>query len=381
MQVKTNLLFLLGLIFFISCSKDRIAIEENEEPFLPIEDCINMLDNWEVQSYNSFPIVAKQRDVFFVNSEVGYSVGNAGNILKTNNGGETWDLLEYLSMSGIINPNLLTSAILSTIYFVDESVGYVGGGRENFTIISTSTDGVFLSTENGGSTWQRRYIEDVIGVADLFFSDRNNGVALVYMRRDSSLSQQRIIRTEDAGETWNEITVPIERIDNRDFESTPNSLMIMGINEADETVLLVTNDLGLTWESRALPHIDRDVQFHFVDDENIFALIDYATTYKTTDGGLTWEEIEAPYQLSSLIHFNSPLEGFIINSKYEYIPCGGFESCPNLLYYEVSQTFDGGVSWTNSRVNKDCDLEGLSHSPSKDLFFIIGCLTNVIKLN
>lgn len=61
---------------------------------------------------------------FFVNEHVGYVVGNAGSIMKTTDGSINWKILHDYNSSPRI-----TNAILTTVYFVNEETGFVGGWK------------------------------------------------------------------------------------------------------------------------------------------------------------------------------------------------------------------------------------------------------------
>ncbi len=68
--------------------------------------------------------------VYFINSDTGYAVGDNGTILKTSNGGTIW----IVSSSGTTN-------VLNSVYFINSDIGYaVGDG------------GTILKTNNGGGT-------------------------------------------------------------------------------------------------------------------------------------------------------------------------------------------------------------------------------------
>ena len=97
--------YLSPTIFFylllISCNK-----QETETTLRAI--CTNVLDNWEINSNSYHSGIQKQNDIFFPTNDIGYSAGNAGSIMKTINGGENWEVLEfyYLPEVGINTSSL-----------------------------------------------------------------------------------------------------------------------------------------------------------------------------------------------------------------------------------------------------------------------------------
>ena len=74
------------------------------------------------------------RDVFFINEAVGWIVGNAGSILKTEDGGLTWETLR--------KPTVHNKLKLNKIHFADEFLGAVVGD-----------DGLVWITRDGGQNW------------------------------------------------------------------------------------------------------------------------------------------------------------------------------------------------------------------------------------
>ena len=73
--------------------------------------------------------------VFFSDNDHGWSVGSKGLILKTDDGGQSWESKIY------DDDNLL-----KVVAFSDSNNGFIFG-----------INGMFLHTTDGGSTWQRQY--------------------------------------------------------------------------------------------------------------------------------------------------------------------------------------------------------------------------------
>ena len=69
-------------------------------------------------------------DIFFLDDNSGYSVGDIGTIVKTTDGGTTWTTLN----SGV-------TSTLTSIYFTDSLTGYASGNG-----------GVLINTTDGGVT-------------------------------------------------------------------------------------------------------------------------------------------------------------------------------------------------------------------------------------
>lgn len=75
-------------------------------------------------------------DIFFLNQNLGWAVGNYGHILKTTDGGETWN-----------HQNSGVTQELNDVEFIDENIGWAVG-----------MNGVVLHSTNGGTTW---YLQEI----------------------------------------------------------------------------------------------------------------------------------------------------------------------------------------------------------------------------
>jgi photosystem II stability/assembly factor-like uncharacterized protein len=94
-------------------------------------------DGWFRQS--PLPTGNYLNDVHFINENIGYAVGNNGTIIKTIDGGENW----------CTQQSEITTQ-LNSIFFIDNSNGWVVGGNKWFQETDSS---VILNTTDGGLTW------------------------------------------------------------------------------------------------------------------------------------------------------------------------------------------------------------------------------------
>jgi len=146
MKNKTLFYLLVLLPVILTCQTDWI-----------------LLDSGTVQNLNS---------VDFFDANIGLVVGQSGTILKTTNGGETWDNVT----SGTYNN-------LNGVSFVNADIAVVVGDGQTI-----------LRTIDGGENW----MPITIGIyGNLFSVDigvSGNGIA--------GGSDQTILKTDDAGATW-----------------------------------------------------------------------------------------------------------------------------------------------------------------------------------
>ncbi len=94
-----------------------------------------------VKGENDFEITENKhggiiRGLFFINKKIGWAVGHRGLILRTSDGGKSWENIEAFSDS-----------ILRSVYFTDEKNGFIVGNRNE--------KGVSMwQTKDSGATWQ-----------------------------------------------------------------------------------------------------------------------------------------------------------------------------------------------------------------------------------
>lgn len=93
------------------------------------------------------------RDVYLVNGDLGFIVGDQGTILRTDNGGISWTPLAF---NGTNWPQHLLGSTrnLTSVYFADAFRGYV-----------TGASGTVLKTEDGGTTWTVENVSTTAGLS------------------------------------------------------------------------------------------------------------------------------------------------------------------------------------------------------------------------
>jgi photosystem II stability/assembly factor-like uncharacterized protein len=114
-------------------------------------------------------------------------------LLRSENGGETWTLIDLSDRAGMI----------LDVKFLDPNIGYV--------IAATSGDveqssGLILKTTDGGRTWRSVYRSarrgEILWKAS--FPTPRVGYATV-QNDDATNRQQRVVKTTDGGEHWTEL--------------------------------------------------------------------------------------------------------------------------------------------------------------------------------
>lgn len=211
-------------------------------------------DNGVTWENNWLPVVPNRGawSMSFIDSQVGYLLGSQWMdpdpvvIYKTSDGGLGWqDVVESKA-------SVLKSVL--TIEFVDEEIGWAGGG-------------VVMKTTDGGRSWVTQLEEAT--VRKFLFFDTDNGFAV---------GGQRILYTTDGGATWDDVLSPDDRIaDLRgiSFIDRQTGWVVGRGNEERNgekiyrySVVLHTGDSGKSWNIKEFPF--DYTEYHTVDTENSY---------------------------------------------------------------------------------------------------------------
>jgi photosystem II stability/assembly factor-like uncharacterized protein len=366
MKQLSSMLCLTALaLFVLSCKKDKDSTAPKFHT-----PCETVLDNWDIKVL-PFPETQRQNDLFFINEEMGFTVGNAGTILKTTNGGQDWKFVEryYDLTTNSIVQGALTKARLVTVFFVDESVGYVGGEGENTPISGDNIDAVLLKTTDGGDSWSKQYLPGIRAVKDLYFFDADNGLAIFLGYDENNYLKQKLFTTHNGGATWETVPMPNLTVSSSQMDISPASVGVWVVENYSSSKYLRSTDQGATWQEIQIPSTECSA-IGFQTDALGYAHCD-GKSYETTDGGISWQEITPTLSGVTLKHFNSTAEGFAFVPVYD-IKSGGGESWQVLNSFEVYQTADGGLTWKKSLIEKDCDFTGTRFDYSDEVFFTLG---------
>ena len=175
----------------------------------------NGTGDWETVDV---PIDLHLRDIFFLNETDGWIGADAGTILKTEDGGETWVELETTGTVG---------GSINDIYFMDENVGFICGFN------------YFQRTVDGGLTWADiaafEPVHEMYQLNEIHFEGFNAG----WVCGDIGY----IYKSEDGGITW-------------EAQSSGTEVSLQGIAFVNENIgyacgfdgtILGTDNGGTTW--------------------------------------------------------------------------------------------------------------------------------------
>lgn len=165
------------------------------------------------------PAEVKLRAIAFLDSRRGFVAGDAGTLLATEDGAETW---RQVSVPAHEN--------LTSIHFVGE-LGWIAGWT-----------GVILHSSDGGKTWLAQQSGIQQGLESIFFADANHGWAVGWLGT--------ILRTTDGGRTWTKALTPgtLWSLSSVCFRDTREGWAVGFSGQ-----LLHSTDGGATWKEQTSP--------------------------------------------------------------------------------------------------------------------------------
>ncbi|MDP9956303.1 hypothetical protein J2X97_001940 [Epilithonimonas hungarica] len=202
-------------------------------------------------------------DVYAITSDIVIVVGTNGTIIKTTDGGVTWQ-----------QKNSGTTQNLGKIQFPKSDIGYVveGGGK-------------LLKTIDGGETWLSIPItvENINSVYSLSCVNEN----LIFLSCVDSNSKTVLLKSSNGGGSWETVNGNDEQAKFYDIQffneeigyATSNYIPYTNLNK-----ILKTQDGGKNWFEIIEPYyspfnfINKDIGFYYTNG-----------FYKTTDGGNNFE--------------------------------------------------------------------------------------------
>jgi photosystem II stability/assembly factor-like uncharacterized protein len=201
-------------------------------------------------------------DVYFLNSTRGWACGDNGLIYRTSDGGVNWS-----------EPASGTKADLRRIRFTDNEFGWAVGQED---------ESCFLTTTDGGMTWQSLNFAEQRCMSSIFFSSRSHACGVA--------STSELLCTWN-GTDWTTIKVPDEDRSGLYFVDAKNGWTV-------GSSIMRTVDGGRTW-TYSLRNYDKTTKVvHPLYLENV-SFTDWKrgwawgllAVYRTVNAGRTWVKV------------------------------------------------------------------------------------------
>lgn len=246
------------------------------------------------------PPNSRYDDLFFLNADTGWACGAGGKVVRTYDGGDTWQVV------------LDQEAYLRSIEFSDAHHGFCG-----------SLDSVFYHTTDGGDTWTEisgLFAQPIQGICGLSAPTPEvvYGVGVVH-------TPAFVVKTTDAGATWSHIDMSAHAelmIDALFFD--PDTGLVTGgsWSGSQGMTILRTTDGGATWTEVFTTGSGNqwgwkiqspDGMHIFVSIESILSNSQIPLVARSADRGLTWTLdtlAQTPQGRLQGVGFLTPLKGW-----------------------------------------------------------------------
>ena len=214
-----------------------------------------------------------------------------------------------------------TGKDLNTVYFLDTKRGCVGGD-----------DGYLSRTDDGGQTWTQQIVGTKDAINDIYFRSKEDGFLL---------AGNTIFITSDSGTRWTEARrfLPSElqgaavELYSVRFSSKKKGWVVGSVSKNDrviDSILVFTNDAGITWTRQRAPSRFELIHLDFIDDKHGWIVGAEGAILYTFDGGASWTKQNSGTK-STLYHidFRNEKRGWAVGEKGT-----------------ILRTLDAGQTWT-----------------------------------
>lgn len=294
-------------------------------------------------------------DVFFVTADVGWVAGKSGTILRTVDGGQTWEA----QLGG--DPQDQSEAV-RVLSFLDERRGWaIQGMKTLFTRDGESWEEIG-SAPYGVS--EMAFVSPRVGFVAGNPSAVHYGPTIIY-------------RTTNGGRSWNPVWTCAAKvalggvtknigceIADIQFPSPTVGYAVAAASCAGRgycgppPLLAKTTDGGETWQIMTGPGVleqDFIKGIFFLDENTGYARLGSGKLHMTADGGRTWRGIVA--SPGEAIQFADPMVGWGVELGWTEL--------------RLSYTTDGGRRWSSRRMRLPETVAAYS-MPRRDRAYIVG---------
>lgn len=340
------LIIFIASITGITCEKSDLTEYGPWFPFKIAHQSVMAMENWEISRVR-YEYSLNARDIFFLNNDTGFLLGNSGLIFKTTDSGNSWIKIE--SETGL---NLVS------VFFLNEKTGFASSEGPDCPYRNCSKGSLLLKTTDCGETWTQHLFPDYYRILSLKFFDESRGIALIYTRAKQDSLKANIATTSDGGSSWKlanlELIRGIERL-----TWAEDYIFAQGT----EKRLYRSHDHGITWDTLFLPgnQFDYVTAMYFPDENTGFYGNNETGFYKTTDSGDSWTKIQ--FISFGTVHFYNVQEGFNISGVVQLTNSGPVSE--GSLYYF---TKDGGLTWKKGELKESVNINH-THFPYPDSGF------------
>lgn len=256
-----------------------------------------------------------------------------GDLLKTEDGGNSWETITGEAIGGFDN-----------ISFIDERNGW-----------ANMNDGHVMRTSDGGRTWA-----SLAKVGDSKYGYKFRQMKFIDEKHGWLVSPLLFWRTEDGGVSWQQYPSP-QGPDGKTVGYCSFVSPQVGWLNGSGGAFYRTQDGGKTWQEGTVVSGDKDLtELSFVDHlVGWVAALPEGRIYRTEDGGKTWFVLPEPGQARfwKSVHFISKSEGWAAGTDIPNWEPSKKATRKNIVLH----TTDGGQNWKKVKVAEDEPLVSRIH--------------------
>ena len=255
-----------------------------------VPHCPAQVIDWRMPP--SWKLDAEPTDLFFIDRNQGWIVGDRGLVLRTSDGGQNWEPVT-LQTDPLDPDSLPVSCRLETVNFVSPSHGWIAGGYHNPG--STTSHGVLFATVDGGQTWKQIQGIALPKINRLMFSTPLEGIAV---GDGNALKPSGVFQTRDGGRSWS--CNSRGSVHSWQVADQANGVTVLATDNgqlgrfADQQLTEAFFNTPASDQAAARPEPPRIRQIRMLDERFGYAVADAAEMYQTRNGGYSWDAFPAP---------------------------------------------------------------------------------------
>ncbi|MGE5432541.1 MAG: alpha/beta hydrolase-fold protein [Syntrophomonadaceae bacterium] len=267
-----------------------------------------------------------------VNDSVCWAAGDNGTVIKTTDGGQTWQRAD--------NAKILNASIYN-IFALDAETALCTSTLKDITMVFRTTD--------GGINWSQVFLQRGGFIDAIWLTTPSTG----FMLGDPVGGRWSFWKTNDGGATWDSSGMFLRQIGS---EAGWNNCLAVNGNKfffgTNSSRFYYSTNSGNSWTSVQIP-MTKSVSVAFNNSKTGMAAGDTANYLKTTDNGLSWKSY---YPGIGNITF-------VAGSDSQWFASG----YGNIIY----GSSDGGSSWIKVHQSAAGSFNGITKSRTGKYFWLV----------